>query len=487
MFRLAPIAATVALLATLAVACADDDDRPSPTSTTSPPATATTTVTPSPTPPRTAPWPPPVSGPSVAYVAADGTVWLISADGASSVQLISDPIASGPFASSAASAVKWSTDGQMLAYTAGSWPGGPALGILTVLDLRTGEKRQLDDATWDFRWVPGDRYLAYTRSKEDGTETWLVDVAGGEKRKLGDDIGQPAWSHDGLRYVFTGRITEEYDPARRWASIALFYSEPGGTPERIVDFAGITSGYPFEDWSADDRLVAYWKYEHGGSALVGDICVWDTVTRTETCLREFSSDESPQSAAVKGRYFVHNYEIDPAAGTFRELFPRPGALLAWSPDAAKVAYVEGRPFGEGPRSLVVLDLESGEETVLHTSQASTGHPASPGYWGSWSPDGRYLQFIGLADTETEASLFVADIATARLAPVWEDFNLGNLGAVYSPDGGHLLIQWRRAAGREEIWIAGTDGSDLRKLADGEGVRGDPYGAGPWRPATPAAE
>src|SRR5439155_102243 len=97
---------------------------------------------------------------------------------------------------------------------------------------------------------------------------------------------------------------------------------------------------------------------HGGSALVGDICTWDLSTSKEICLGQFTSDEFPDWASVRGRYVFHNYEIDPAKGTVVELFPRPGALIGWSPDAAKVAYVEGSAFGQGPRSLIIFSFRS---------------------------------------------------------------------------------------------------------------------------------
>jgi len=306
------------------------------------------------------------------------------------------------------------------------------------------------------------------------SESWIADLSSGAKTKIGDN--RVWWSHDETRFVFTGRIGE-YDPARPWESIALFLGTADGAPSRrLIDWAGASDW--LGPWSPDDRLLAYYKEEHGGSALVGDICTWDLSTSKEICLGQFTSDEFPDWASVRGRYVFHNYEIDPAKGTVGELFPRPGALIGWSPDAAKVAYVEGSAFGQGPRSLIILDVAAGSRLTLHTSNASTSHAASPGYWARWSPDGRFLAFIGL-DDEGAAALYVADSSTGDAVLVRKDFAVGELFFSYSLDSTHLLIQVGRY-GSPSIWIAEGNGANPVKLADGYAIGHGPEFA-PWRP------
>ena len=405
-----------------------------------------------------------------AYAALDGTVWL-AADGRVR-QVISESLLAGPDFAVPAGNVKWSPDGRRLAYREPSLPSGPPTGSeLWVLDLSSGDRIRLDDAVLDFNWMKNGKRIYYQRAP---SESWIADLSSGAKTKIGDN--RVWWSHDETRFVFTGRIGE-YDPARPWESIALFLGTADGAPSRrLIDWAGASDW--LGPWSPDDRLLAYYKEEHGGSALVGDICTWDLSTSKEICLGQFTSDEFPDWASVRGRYVFHNYEIDPAKGTVGELFPRPGALIGWSPDAAKVAYVEGSAFGQGPRSLIILDVAAGSRLTLHTSNASTSHAASPGYWARWSPDGRFLAFIGL-DDEGAAALYVADSSTGDAVLVRKDFAVGELFFSYSLDSTHLLIQVGRY-GSPSIWIAEGNGANPVKLADGYAIGHGPEFA-PWRP------
>ena len=199
-----------------------------------------------------------------AYAALDGTVWL-AADGRVR-QVISESLLAGPDFAVPAGNVKWSPDGRRLAYREPSLPSGPPTGSeLWVLDLSSGDRIRLDDAVLDFNWMKNGKRIYYQRAP---SESWIADLSSGAKTKIGDN--RVWWSHDETRFVFTGRIGE-YDPARPWESIALFLGTADGAPSRrLIDWAGASDW--LGPWSPDDRLLTYYKEEHGGSALVGDMC-----------------------------------------------------------------------------------------------------------------------------------------------------------------------------------------------------------------------
>jgi Tol biopolymer transport system component len=448
------------------------------------------TAVPTPSPGVDAPSPSPtatplpqVSQPSFAYAAPDRTIWLMGADGSGPRQLVSEQLRTpdgGAF--SAAHDAIWSPDGNRLAYLIPKREFPSFAADLWVLDLHSGRRHEIDSYATELQWSPDGRYLVYDKIDGDpkssrATNSWITDLTS-PPWQLPPGIRIPiAWGADGKRIAYTGETPSPgTDISRR--GYPLFVADiDGSNQRRLVDGASLIA------WSPDNRLVAYWKYEHGGSALVGDICVVSVETGRELCLGEFTSDERPQWAPYRDRHIFHNLLIDAEDGTYSEVFKRPGALLSWSPDGKKVALVEGNPFGEGPRSLVVLDLASGQRTTFHTSEVTIAHAGSPGYYGEWSADGRYCAFVAYeGEAAKGSSLYVADTETGRVEPVIRHFSFGEVFPAYSPDGNLTLIQRGTHKGAA-IWLAAPDGSDARKLVDGVGIIGH-RGLGAWRPTKP---
>src|SRR5438045_4787105 len=108
--------------------------------------------------------------------------------------------------------IAWSPDGTKLVDTANS--GGKAVGI-QVVDLATGEKRAITDASRDDmqpRWSPDGTLLVFW-SRRDTTRTnadlYVVASTGGETTRLETRDGKdgestdPQWSPDGTRISFT--------------------------------------------------------------------------------------------------------------------------------------------------------------------------------------------------------------------------------------------------------------------------------------------
>ncbi|HEU4758350.1 MAG TPA: hypothetical protein VFT91_00045 [Dehalococcoidia bacterium] len=429
--------------------------------------------------PRPTPSTAEVPGPSFAYAAADGTIWLINADGAGKSQLISAPIGSN--FDQARENAKWSPDGQSLAYLEPYTLTGSITdaGSLRLLDASTGLERQIDEEVSYFKWAPEGRYLFY----QTGQAPWIADTDSGSKWQLPQEAAWAAWSPDGTRLAYS----VHYQVLGDWHHRARLYliNIDGSSPNQLTD-DGVLMAQP---WSPDGRFLAYWKNEEGGSAAVGDIYVMEISTGKETGLGHFTGDEHPQWAPDETQLVFHNLRIDPKTGTTEELFPRPGSLVAsgpasqaWSPDGRKVALVEGHPFGDPPRSLVILDLATARRTQLHTSTASLSHAGSPGYFGTWSPDGRYFAFNAIENSDSSATpLYVADVSSAKVNLVLGSADVTQVFAAYSPDGTRLLIQNGRYVPTEtgvlpSILIANADGSGATKLADGVAI-----GLTGWQP------
>jgi imidazolonepropionase-like amidohydrolase/Tol biopolymer transport system component len=124
------------------------------------------------------------------------------------------------------------------------------------------------------------------------------------------------------------------------------------------------------------------------------------------------------------------------------------AAPAWSPDSRRIAYTIGD-------SLAVLDVDRGEEAVLHFDSLPAPSQRSPflprNGVPSWSRDGQRLVFVNTAKAPVRGDGLIwegpATGGTARpltsvpgLAPIW------------SPDGTRLAFLARDSAGHWQVWI-----------------------------------
>jgi Tol biopolymer transport system component len=119
-----------------------------------------------------------------------------------------------------------------------------------------------------------------------------------------------------------------------------------------------------------------------------------------------------------------------------------GIKASWSPDGARIAYIEGYPV---PR-LRAFHLGSGKDTVITRGRAPV-----------WSPDGQRIAF---SQRDRELAVIVADGTDLRVVdPRASDPYF--FGAAWSPRG--RSIAYRRPSAGDELWIAHPDGTHRRQL------------------------
>ena len=152
-------------------------------------------------------------------------IFVMDADGGGVEQVTSDPL------SRSADEPAWSPDGSSIAFRkAGA-------GIF-VLELSSGETRNVTDDGWAPSWSPDGRWIVFIRTVEwEESHVWRIPAAGGEATQLTLDRffrTTPTWSPDGTRIVFA-RVDREggggYD-------LYLIPAE-GGAGEPITDDPGV--------------------------------------------------------------------------------------------------------------------------------------------------------------------------------------------------------------------------------------------------------
>jgi Tol biopolymer transport system component len=332
----------------------------------------------------------------IAYIGADGNVWVMDGQSGESRQITQDATPGAAGGSQPAGSISYfspalSSDGMLLAYrrdAATPVESGMQYQIdFWVVDLASGESRQVivgDQYPAGFAWKPGTHLLAFGQGVAEGyfgarggkpnadlaTGIWAVDLDQGDPFELvrperGYTLVAPVWSPDGRFlsfdevYLYEGRGQFSYYDFEAQQYVA--WDEPIG-------------GY---SWSPDGSLIAYDRLTY---IATGEerIFLRERQGGTE---RQFSPD------------FEQGYAFYPV----------------FSPQGDRLAYLAG--FG-GPDSnaytLFVQPLAGGEPQELGVFDGVLGL--------SWSPDGESLVFSsGPYDAQQVILVQVADGASTVLA------------------------------------------------------------------------
>jgi dipeptidyl aminopeptidase/acylaminoacyl peptidase len=220
---------------------------------------------------------------------------------------------------------------------------------LFMVEVSSGEVRQVTHGEVSDnlpRWSPDGESIAFHRTQDKITQIWLAPVGGGEPRQLTQleegEIGSPQWSPGG------GQIAFEFRPTHPdWTQRAKKEREERGL-------------------SDPPRIITRLRYRREGKGFLHHYQhIWSCDTQT---------GESRQ--ITSGEWDDHD--------------------SAWSPDGTRIAFLSNR--GDDPdtkpyqEQIWLVPPKGGEAQEI---------PIPEGYKRNlaWSPDGRYIAYIGYESQE----------------------------------------------------------------------------------------
>lgn len=350
------------------------------------------------------------------------------------------------------------------------------------------------------KYSPDGKTIAFTGEYDGNREVYLIPAKGGTPQRLTftstnarDDMGDRmgpnnivmGWTPDGKRIIYRNRTGDGFT-GTLWT-----ISPEGGMPEEIPLPEG-----GFCCYSPDGKSLAYnrvmrefrtWKYYRGGMAdevwiydgksvkqvtdndaqdifplWVGDeiyfasdrdmtmnLFVYNTKTKATAKVTDFN-DYDVKFPSTNGHLIVFEkggflYKLDPRTKQSEqihitlasdEIYARSerrnvGDLIrsiSLSPDGKRVA---ASARGE------VFDIPIGEGITRNITRT----PGSNDKNVDWSPDGKYIAFVG--DQTGEAEFYLYSIETGTTEQITEDNDSYILHIQWSPDSKHILYTDRK--------------------------------------------
>jgi Tol biopolymer transport system component len=286
------------------------------------------------------------ASPGIAFTYADG-IQLMRADGSGVVGL-TDPPGQAEDGQPA-----WSPDGSRLAFVR-VIEGNEEIGTRSEIHLldEAGERPLTDSLgaiAFDPAWSPDGRQIAFARQlgedQRDATEIVVVPVDGGPERVLRRQrqgmrwmgVGQPGWSPDGARIVYTRtRLDRSYD----FRNSLFVIDAAGGTPRLFAREASDAA------WSPDGSRIAFSSgRDRNGKWCGSDECfyndelyVMDADGTDPVRLTRNHGDDSSPTWSPDGRYiaFSSDRNVHDPGGFDTEIYAirADGSCLNWLTNGA---------------------------------------------------------------------------------------------------------------------------------------------------------
>ena len=238
--------------------------------------------------------------------------------------------------------------------------------------------------------------MAFTSSRDGNREIYVVDLAGGNVRRLTNNPGNdylPDWSPDGSTIAFTSNRSGSYD---------LWTMNGDGSNQQPVVTTSAWDDYA--RWSPNGRRLALSTTALTDGVPNSEIFVWRAdsgLTQvTHTALEDQWPDWSPDGRIIysEGSKGQSNWDllvINPDGSGRTTLVGGPQADVkgTWSPDGQWIAFsrITSDTNGNG-----ALDEEDAGDVWVGRADGSNLRQLTSGQWTftlAWSPDSKWIAYV----------------------------------------------------------------------------------------------
>jgi len=325
------------------------------------------------------------------------------------------------------------------------------------------------------RFSPDGKWLAFSSDRNGNLDVYIIPVGGGAAKPLtthSADDTVLAWSPDSKRVLFASNRAEDF--GAKLYTVEL----DGGMPQNVGADMGVWASYsPDGSKLALNRHgQAYWRKYYRGSNQT-DVTVMDIAQKKFTQLTDFNGlDSWPMWGSDGFVYFVSDREgggltnvwrVSDKGGSAEPVTTFKSGDVRWPSISAdgKVIVFEHEftvwKLDVPTRKATPVRLDIAAETQENTAEVRTFNSEADDY--SLEPAGRRVAIAVYGE------IFTAPTGEGDLVQI-TDGPARDQNPVYSPDGKRIAFV-SDASGREEIYIASTDGAGKpEKITDVDALK-----------------
>lgn len=367
-------------------------------------------------------------------------IYRVRASGGTPMQVSADRYTAEFFAAPA-------PDGRRIAFSArgnglGQWwrNGRSHLDESELWLLHDGPRPKYEQLTkrgakqlWSM-WTPDGKTLFYVSDRTGSQNIWTLTLGGQERQVTSFRDGRVLWptiSYNGRTIVFERdfEIWSLDTSSGKAARVPLTRRGAPSTP--AIEHVSLTSGFQDLALSPDGRKVAFAARGEIWAASARE--AGDAVRVSRTAARESQVAWLPDSRRIvyvsERNEVSHLFQFDLATSTETQLTrgAKGDTAPRVSPDGKLVSFVR-----DGTE-LRVYDFTSKQERTL-----ATGHLTRSPRAVAWSPDSRWIAYIGLSQRAFR-NVFAVPVAGGEPRPVsaMPNGNANNIS--WSPDGTYIIF------------------------------------------------